>query len=63
LLLEGDLSLEQVTGLMKDKGKVIVSHETIYQYVWGDKSRVDDFQPISGITGRNTEKEMPMSKN
>jgi len=38
LLLEGDLSPEQVTGLMKDEGKITVSHETIYQYVWRDKA-------------------------
>lgn len=42
LLLEGDISHEKVKGLIKDKGKVTVPHETIYQYVWEDKLRGGD---------------------
>ncbi len=38
LLIEQDLSPEQVSGVMKQEGKVTVSHETIYKYVWEEKS-------------------------
>jgi IS30 family transposase len=56
LLLEGDLSPEQVTGLMKDEGKVTVSHETIYQYVWEDKSRGGDLHSHLRNNGRKYRK-------
>ncbi len=37
ILLKQDYSPEQVTGFMRSRGLEIVSHETIYQYVWEDK--------------------------
>tara|TARA_B110000238_G_scaffold198405_1_gene242963 strand:+ start:518 stop:1543 length:1026 start_codon:yes stop_codon:yes gene_type:complete len=33
-----ELSPEQIKGLAKDRGFTCVSHETIYQYIWKDKS-------------------------
>jgi IS30 family transposase len=37
--LEDDFSPEQIAGRAKLEGKKCVSHETIYQFVWGDKKR------------------------
>lgn len=37
ILLKKDYSPEQVTGFMRSRGLEMVSHETIYQYVWEDK--------------------------
>lgn len=36
-LLKADLSPEQIAGRYKLEGKVMVSHETIYQWIWEDK--------------------------
>ena len=36
--LENELSPEQISGLAKDQGVACVSHETIYQYIWKDKT-------------------------
>jgi IS30 family transposase len=38
-LLRADLSPEQVSGLLRLEGRLLVSHETIYQYIWRDKRR------------------------
>lgn len=38
-LLEGRLSPEQITGRLRMEGIAIVSHETIYRYIWDDKKR------------------------
>lgn len=37
LLLEQDYSPEQITGFMKKNNQETLSHETIYQMIWGDK--------------------------
>jgi transposase, IS30 family len=41
-LIEGSLKLgwspEQITGRLKKEGKLHVSHETIYRYIWADKN-------------------------
>jgi IS30 family transposase len=36
-LLRSDLSPEQISGRLRQEDRLIVSHETIYQYVWRDK--------------------------
>jgi len=36
-LLTEDLSPEQVSGLLRLDGTLMVSHETIYQHIWSDK--------------------------
>ena len=41
ILLKKDYSPEQVTGFMRSRGLEMVSHETIYQYVWEDKKHGD----------------------
>lgn len=38
-LLKEDYSPEQISGRLRAEGKVCVSHETIYQYVWIDKKQ------------------------
>lgn len=35
ILLKKDYSPEQVTVFMRSRGLEMVSHETIYQYIWG----------------------------
>lgn len=39
LLVEEDLSPEQISGRLKLEGKRTVSHETIYKWIWRDKRR------------------------
>jgi IS30 family transposase len=36
-LLRADLSPEQISGRLRVEGRLEVSHETIYQYIWRDK--------------------------
>lgn len=38
-LLAQQWSPEQISGRLREDGKVSVSHETIYQYIWRDKRR------------------------
>lgn len=38
-LLGEDLSPEQIAGRLREEGRLMISHETIYKYVWDDKSR------------------------
>lgn len=37
ILLSKGYSPEQIAGFMRSRGQEIVSHETIYQYIWNDK--------------------------
>lgn len=36
-LLKQQYSPEQISGRLKREGKLLISHETIYQYIWKDK--------------------------
>lgn len=38
-LIKEDYSPEQVVGTLKKQGEAYVSHERIYQYIWGDKHK------------------------
>jgi transposase, IS30 family len=41
-LLRDDLSPEQACGLLRKTGQLLISHETIYRYVWDDRARGGD---------------------
>lgn len=38
MLLEEDWSPEQIAGRLRRAGELCISHETIYRYIWADKS-------------------------
>lgn len=38
-LLQEDWSPEQIAAVLKMRGELSISHETIYQYIWSDKGR------------------------
>ena len=41
-LLKNGFSPEQIAGRERQEGKAMVSHETIYQWIWADKRRGGD---------------------
>lgn len=51
-LLKADLSPEQITGRCKLEGKEMVSHETIYQWIWADKRTGGELYKLLRRQGR-----------
>ncbi|NRA88241.1 MAG: IS30 family transposase [Rhizobiales bacterium] len=55
-LLRIDYSPEQVTGYLKKKGEITVSHESIYQFIWLDKKNKGDLYTHLRRKGRRYRK-------
>ena len=55
-LLRIDYSPEQVTGYLKKKGEITVSHESIYQFIWLDKKNKGDLYTHFRRKGRRYRK-------
>ena len=55
-LLRIDFSPEQVTGYLKKKGEITVSHESIYQFIWLDKKNKGDLYTHLRRKGRRYRK-------
>ena len=55
-LLRIDYSPEQVTGYLKKKGEITVSHESIYQFIWLDKKNKGDLYTHIRRKGRRYRK-------
>ena len=51
-LLERGFSPEQITGRSKLEGKNMVSHETIYQWIWADKRKGGELYKLLRRQGR-----------
>jgi len=55
-LLKADLSPEQIAGRSKLEGKEMVSHETIYQWIWADKRKSGELYKLLRRQGRKYSK-------